>query len=463
MTSYLCEHLLTSAGWASPGHLEHDAAGTIVSAGPARPHHEGERLAGYVIPTALNLHSHAFQRALVGRTEHRPADRRSDSFWTWRTAMYDLALRITPEDLEAIAAQLYVEMLEAGMSAVGEFHYLHHPQEGGRYAELAETSQRILSAAQATGISLTLLPVAYLRGGFGMPPQPQQRRFACADPEEVLKLRAAAQHAARALPHTKVGLAPHSLRAVSPQDMQALLQGLVADSPQARVHVHVAEQALEVQQCEQALGARPVRWLLDNTPLDARWCAVHATHLDAGEVKDLARCGAVAGLCPTTEANLGDGLFSGPAFWQAGGSFGIGSDSQVCVSATEELRLLEYGQRLSHQQRNLLVDPSEQGSLHIGQGLWSQACAGGAQALDQPIGRLEAGRRADFIVLDAQHPRLMGHGPQSALDAFIFGGADRAIDQVFVAGRRWVQGGHHVHAAEIRARFSTVMRRLYEA
>lgn len=462
MVTYCCEHLLAGERWLSPGRLEVDAQGTIlrVEAAPAQP--ADVLLNGFVVPTISNLHSHAFQRALSGRTEHRAADRAADSFWTWRTAMYELALSITPEDQQAIAAQLYVEMLQAGMSAVGEFHYLHHAPDGSRYDDLAQTSQSVLAAAEATGIAMTLLPVAYLSGGFDAPPLPQQRRFVCKDADEVLALRSSAQRAAARVPHAQVGLAPHSLRAVGPEAMQSLLQGLFNDTPQARVHIHVAEQQLEVQQCIEARGVRPVRWLLDHCDLDARWCAVHATHLDADEVRDLAASGAVAGLCPSTEANLGDGVFAGPNYMLQGGGFGIGSDSHVSVSATEELRLFEYSQRLVHEQRNLLLGAADESERHIGRLLWTQAAQGGAQALHQPIGVLQPGKRADFVVLNKAHPRLVAHDTRTVLDAFVFGGADAAIDQVYVAGAAKVVDGRHVHAETIAQRFRAVMTRLYE-
>jgi len=462
VVTYCCEHLLAGERWLSPGRMEVDTHGNIlrIEAGAAQP--ADLPLQGFVVPTICNLHSHAFQRALSGRTEHRAADRTTDSFWTWRTAMYELALNVQPDDQEAIAAQLYVEMLQAGMSAVGEFHYLHHAADGSRYDDIAETSHSVLAAAEATGIAMTLLPVAYLSGGFDAPPVPQQRRFVCRDADEVLALRASAQRGASALPHVQVGLAPHSLRAVGPAAMQSLLQGLFNDTPEARVHIHIAEQQLEVQQCVAARGVRPVRWLLDHCDVDERWCAVHATHLDAEEVKDLARSGAVAGLCPSTEANLGDGVFAGAQYMLQGGRFGIGSDSHVSVSATEELRLFEYSQRLIHEQRNLLLGTANESQRHIGRLLWTQAAQGGAQALNQPIGVLQPGNRADFVVLNKLHPRLVAHDTDTVLDAFVFGGADEAIDRVYVAGTAKVIEGRHVHAEAIAQRFGAVMTRLYK-
>lgn len=463
MRAYLCDHLLTPDGWRSPGRLDVDDGGAIAYAGPPEQAPDGApaRLVGAVIPAMPNLHSHAFQRALSGRTEHLGPDRDADSFWTWREAMYDLALRLDPDHLEAIAAMLYVEMLEAGQTAVGEFHYLHHPPDGSRYAEPAEMALRVIAAAEQTGISATLLPVLYLSGGFERPALPEQRRFTCASVDELLELRRRAAAHAAGRPLLSVGLAPHSLRAVPPDALRDALVGLFAEDPEARVHVHVAEQALEVEGCRAARGARPVRWLLDEVGLDPRWCAVHATHLDDGEVHDLATSGAVVGLCPTTEANLGDGLFRGADFLEAGGHFGVGSDSHVTVSASDELRVFEYGQRLLHEQRNLLAGHEPDGERHLGLRLWARAAAGGARALRQPIGALEAGRRADFVVLDPSHPRLVGHGPETLLDAFVFAAADGAIAQVFVAGRRVVDGGRHFDRPRVEARFARAVRSLY--
>ncbi len=439
-----------------------DGGGDITAVGPVPQPGASPDLRGFVVPAMPNLHSHAFQRALCGRTEHRAPDRKADSFWTWRTAMYELALRIGPEDLNAIAAQLYVEMLQAGMTAVGEFQYLHHAPDGSRYDNPAEMSLQLLEAGKSAGIALTMLPVAYLSGGFAKTTTNAQRRFACTSPDEVLALRSDIQLAARDLDFAQVGLAPHSLRAVNPEDMQALLQGLHHDTPEARVHIHVAEQTLEVQDSLQHLGLRPVRWLLDNCGLDHRWCLVHATHMDSGEVRDLARTQAVAGLCPSTEANLGDGIFSGQAYLQQKGRFGIGSDSHVTVSSSDELRLFEYSQRLLHRQRNLLTGSEDEPQTHIGHLLWTLAAEGGAQALGQNIGGLQVGRRADFVVLNPDHPRLVGHGPETALDALVFGAADQAIDRVYVGGRLRVQNGQHVEAEPIRRRFIETMRRIYE-
>ncbi|MEQ9496622.1 MAG: formimidoylglutamate deiminase [Deltaproteobacteria bacterium] len=435
------EHVLTEEGWRDDVTLHiDDTTGFIDAITPA----EGPCTPGFVVPGLPNLHSHAFQRALAGRTEHLDPGR-EDSFWTWRTEMYRLALTITPEDLEAIAAQLYVEMLEKGMTCVGEFHYLHHAPDGP-YEQRDEMSARIFGAAEATGIALTHLPVLYMAGGFDRPPEDHQRRFVHADVDAFLALvESASRHLG---PTSRMGVAPHSLRAVPPA---ALTEVVRHDGP---VHIHIAEQSKEVEDCIEHLGDRPVEWLIDHVDVTRRFCLVHATHVNDDEVVVLAKSGAVAGLCPTTEANLGDGIFPAHAYVKEGGTFGVGSDSHVTVSASEELRLLEYGQRLVLQRRNLTVD----GRRHVGTALWARAVAGGAQALAQPAGAIAVGRRADLVRLDADHPRLVGHGAETSLDAWIFGSAEPVAD-VWVAGKRLVEDGRHVARESIAAKFAEVMRR----
>lgn len=439
-----CRHALTSDGWRHDVEIDVDDDGFIRAIDDAEG---GAFLEGFVVPGLPNLHSHAFQRALAGLTENVEPGR-EDSFWTWRTRMYELALTLEPDDLEAIAAQLYVEMLEAGMTAVGEFHYLHHAPDG-RYERAEETSRRIFTAAQLSGIALTHLPVLYLAGGFGRPAEDHQRRFLHRDVDDFFALVDALD--ATKSPTTVVGIAPHSLRAV-PEDA---LRDAVARA-RGPVHIHIAEQTKEVDDCLAALGKRPVEWLLDAVAVDERFCLVHATHVTPDEVARIAERGAVAGLCPTTEANLGDGVFPAVDFLAAGGVFGVGSDSHVTISASEELRLLEYGQRLIHRRRNLLVDEHR----HVGAALWTKAALGGARALGQPAGAIEVGKRADLVRLDPTHPRLVGHGPDTALDAWIFGSTDAPIADVWVAGRRIVEGGCHPRRAEVKARFAETMKRL---
>ena len=449
-----CAHLLAADGWQAPAWLVIDGDGTIREIRSAAPA-DGRvtRVRGFVLPGLTNLHSHAFQRALAGTTEQVAPDGQ-DSFWTWRTRMYALAARIGPEDLEAIAAQLYVEMLEAGVTAVGEFHYLHHDIGGGRYADPTELSRRIFNAAADTGIALTHLPVLYRLGGFDTPPGPHQRRFVFDDVEAFCRLYDALKPLVEALPWAQLGVAPHSLRAVTQDDLRAVVE----HAGGAPVHMHIAEQPQEVAQARVHLGAPPVRWLLDHFDVDQRWCLVHATHTDDDELESMVSAGLIAGLCPTTEANLGDGTFAAERYLLLGGRFGVGSDSHVSVDPAEELRLLEYGQRLRTGRRNVLgLDTAS-----VGRGLFERAAAGGAAALQQPAGVIAVGRRADLIVLDPDHPRLVGHGTDTVLDAWIFG-AQRAVRDVMVGGRWLVQGGKHAARDRIADAFAATMRGLMGA
>ncbi len=428
-------HALLPGGWARDVLLVWDESGALVQvdAGVAEPP-GAERAAGPLLPGLPNLHSHAFQRAFAGLTEYR-GGAAADSFWSWRDLMYRFALAISPEQLEAIATRLYVEMLHAGYTAVCEFHYLHHDRDGRPYAERAELALRLVAAARRSGIGLTLLPVLYRHSGFGaQPPRADQRRF-LNSADELLRI----VERLRAESGVRVGVAPHSLRAVAPDDLAALLAGRAALDPGAPVHVHVAEQQQEVDACRAWSGASPVRWLLEHAPVDARWCLVHATHLDAGEAAAVAASGAVVGLCPSTEANLGDGLFDVPRHLQAGGRWGLGSDSHASVDAAEELRLLEYGQRLARRERNVLASGDHR---QLADGLWLGAVAGGAQASGRPLGGLAPGQQADFVVL--ADPLTEGLDPGQALASFVFANQrSDAVADVWVAGRRRVQNGRH--------------------
>jgi len=436
------EHALLPEGWARDVLLAWNDAGTLteVRAGAAPA---GPRASGPLVPGMPNLHSHAFQRAFAGLTEYRSAA--ADSFWTWREAMYRFALAVSPEQLEAIATQLYVEMLRAGYTSVCEFHYLHHSPSGAPYADPAEMALRLTSAARRAGIGLTLLPVLYCHAGFGAtPPRPDQRRFINSVDGLLRIAQRCAEHGAR------IGVAPHSLRAVAPDELGAVVVGLRAIDANAPIHLHIAEQQSEVDDCVAWSGTRPVRWLLDHAPVDGRWCLVHATHLDADEAHALARSGAVVGLCPSTEANLGDGIFDAPTYLDADGRWGIGSDSHASVSVVDELRLLELGQRLRRQQRNVLASA---GQPTIAERLWLAAAEGGAQAAGQPAGRLAVGRRADFVVLatDGTHAQL---SPARTLASAVFVQAGaRAIRDVWVGGHRRVADGAHDLDASAQAGF----------
>ncbi|MEM7226148.1 MAG: formimidoylglutamate deiminase [Pseudomonadota bacterium] len=426
-------------GWARDVLFRISSAGDIASLETGAAADGATRLTGPILPGMPNLHSHAFQRAMAGLAER--AGESDDSFWTWREVMYGFLGRITPEHIEAIAAQLYVEMLKAGYTAVAEFHYLHHDADGQPYGDLAETSKRAVAAAGRTGIGLTHLPVLYGYGGFGgAEASDGQRRF-LNDPERFLRLLEAVFQAVKDDPQMHAGIAPHSLRAVTQDSLTQVLEGLVRLDPKAPVHVHIAEQQKEVHDCIEWSGLRPVEWLLANLPVDSRWCLVHATHSTDREAEQIAESGAVAGLCPTTEANLGDGVFPAVTFLEAGGRFGIGSDSHISVSPIEELRWLEYGQRLTVKRRNLLTGGPARRS--VGTTLFDHALAGGAQALGRPIGRLAEGCRADLLVLDPDCPILVGRGDDLLLDAVIFAGNLNPVRDVMVGGRWRVMDGHH--------------------
>lgn len=448
-------------GWARDVSLEVDAAGWIVSVSPgSRPEPGAVRLAGPVVPGQPNLHSHAFQRAMAGLAERvgEGGAGANDSFWSWRETMYRFLERCGPEELEAVAAQLYVEMLEAGYTAVGEFHYLHHAPSGSAYDEPAEMGLRLVAAARTAGIGLTLLPVLYGFGGFGGRPAGEGQRRFLNSPDGLLAIVERLRAELKDDPQGRVGLAPHSLRAVTPESLRDGLAGIAQLDPGAPVHIHVAEQTREVEDCLAWSGRRPVRWLLENQAVDARWCLVHATHMTPDETRDLAASGAVAGLCPTTEANLGDGLFPAPDHRVAGGAWGIGSDSHISVDPVEELRWLEYGQRLALRRRNVLAGDSG----HLGEDLWAGSLAGGSRALGRPLGALAPGRRADFLVLDDSLPTLAGRQGPALLDAVVFAGNRRAVRDVVVGGRLCVCDGRHSARDEVRARFDRALARLLD-
>ncbi len=451
MSAFFAAAAWLPTGWATEVRVEVDAAGAIVAAKAGALPNGAERLRGPVLPALCDLHCHAFQRAMAGLAERRSGS--DDSFWTWREAMYALVARLEPDDIEAIAAQLYVEALKGGFTSVCEFHYLHHDPAGAAYANPAETSERIVAAATAAGIGLTLLPVLYMTADFGgAPPQSAQRRF-LGTPDRIVAMIAALR---AAHPAVRFGLAPHSLRAVPPDALSDALDALAALDATAPIHIHVAEQEREVADCVAWSGRRPVEWLLDRHAVDARWCLVHATHMTDAETDALAGSGAVAGLCPTTEANLGDGVFPLARYLQRDGAFGIGSDSNVSVSAIEELRMLEYGQRLVHRRRSIAATPF---SPSTGETLYRAALVGGARASGRRIGGLAPGERADFVVLDPDAPALAERPSEALLDAFIFAGNANPVRDVFVGGRRVVADGRHPDEARIFAAFRRAIAR----
>lgn len=448
MTTIHARSALLPEGWKSDVRFR-IVDGRIADVQPGvEPQAEDDRQT-VVVPALANLHSHAFQRAMAGLAEVRgPGD---DSFWSWRTIMYRFALTMTPDHVEAVASQLYIEMLEAGFARVGEFHYLHHQEDGSHYSDIAEMAARIGAASAETGIGLTLLPVFYAHSGFGgQPPVEGQRRF-IHSLESFNRLMEGCAKVVGSLPGAVLGIAPHSLRAVTEQELVELIP-LAGGGP---IHIHVAEQVKEVEDCLAWSGARPVEWLLDRMPVDDRWCLIHATHMSDEETRRMAGSGAVAGLCPVTEANLGDGVFNAPLFLAEGGRYGVGSDSNVLVSVPEELRTLEYSQRLTRRSRNVIANAG--GST--GRKLFETAHLGGGAALQSNAG-LHVGGDADIVALDAgavpylQEDRLLDH--------WIFAGGV-SVEAVWARGRKQVAGGRHIRRDAVEARFRKTMADLLRA
>ncbi|MEX0286447.1 MAG: formimidoylglutamate deiminase [Paracoccaceae bacterium] len=407
-----------------------------------------------LLPAPANLHSHAFQRAMAGLTERRGPDA-SDSFWTWRQLMFRFLDRLTPADVRAIAAQVQMEMLEAGYAAVGEFHYLHHQPGGVPYNDPAEMSAQICAAAEDSGIGLTLLPVLYQTGGLdGRGLGAGQVRFGSDHDLFGRMLERGATQIAALSPDANMGVAPHSLRAV-PAGALAEISGAV-DGP---VHLHLAEQVAEVEEVQAAYGARPVEWLIDKMPVDGRWCLIHCTHMEPHETKGLAATGAVAGLCPITEASLGDGIFDGVRWLEAGGRIGVGSDSNIRISLSEELRQLEYSQRLRDRARAVLADPNRSTARR----LFDEVCAGGAQATQRNSGQIATGAWADLVALHGDHADLIGREGDVFLDTWVFARDDALVSDVWAAGRHMVQDGQHIRRDQIEAGYRAVMMRLRDA
>lgn len=436
MKKYYAREALLPRGWARDVTIAVHKGDIVEVKAGAR---DGERLAGPVLPGMANLHSHAFQRGMAGLTETRgPA---ADDFWTWRELMYRFVERVTPAHAKAIATHLYIEMLLHGYTAVAEFHYVHDP---------AGALDRHLAAAREAGIAITLLPSLYSWSGFGEKPLlPRQRRFS-STVGDIAKSVAALQPELSA--DVRVGVAPHSLRAVDPAALKEVVR--IADGP---IHIHAAEQTKEVDECKAALGKRPVEWLLSQMPVDKRWCIVHATHMTDEETRALAASGAVAGLCPTTEGNLGDGIFPLAEYRASGGRYGIGGDSHVSRDPAEELRLLEYFQRVSARKRNIVTTERSPG---VGTTLWSEAAAGGAQAVGRRMGAIAAGMRADLVVLDAQHVDLEGRHGDALANALVFSGGSGFVRDVMVAGRWVVRSKRHSKARQARATYKRTLKDL---
>jgi formiminoglutamate deiminase len=453
MAGLYFEEALLKSGWAAGVRLEL-AGGLIAAVETGTRAGAADERHAIGLPGMPNLHSHAFQRGMAGLAETRGPGQ--DTFWTWREMMYRLALAMTPDDVQAVAALAYVEMLESGFTRVGEFHYLHHDRDGRPFSDPAEMAGRIIAAASETGIGLTLLPVFYAHGGLGgQAPAPSQRRFVCA-PDAFGRLLEAARRRALAYPGSVIGVAPHSLRAITPEELTAILP-LAGNGP---IHIHAAEQRREVDDCLAWSGRRPVEWLLEQAAADSHWCFVHATHMTGEETQRMAAAGVVAGLCPVTEANLGDGIFNGPQFLSCGGRLGIGSDANVLVGVADELRQLEYAQRLHGHRRNVM---SRGEGASTGRALYEAAAHGGSAALGAPAAVLAPGGPADILSLDAAHPALLERRGDRVLDAWIFAARSSPVDCVWVGGRKWIEAGRHRAREPIVARYRRSIARLLAA
>lgn len=440
MTDYFARAALLPKGWSDDVLIGVDDTGSITSVkANIKPSHGAVRLAGPVLPGMANLHSHAFQRAMAGLAE-RAGTGSQDSFWTWRDIMYKFLARLDPQQVGAIAAQLYVEMLKSGYTSVGEFHYLHHQPDGKPYDDLTEMAGQVIGAAERTGIAMTMLPVLYTYSGFGAKPHaPQQRRF-INGADRFLRMFEELHKRHRDDPQVRLGIAPHSLRAVSKGVLSEAITGINRMDSTAPIHIHIAEQAKEVEDCKAWSNLRPVTWLYTNFNVDERWCLIHATHINRMETWMVSHSRAVTGICPTTEANLGDGIFPLGLYMRGEGRFGIGSDSHISVSPVEELRWLEYVQRLRREIRNVMSSDKQR---HVGARLWNAALSGGAQALGRPIDGLKTGNCADFIVLDANHPALFGRSGNALTDSLVFSGNSNPISDVVVGGKQVISEGQH--------------------
>ena len=459
---YHLESVLLPEGWARGALVRVAADGRIDAieqrhAPEAAELRESERIAGFVVPGMPNAHSHAFQRGMRGNTEYRLSAR--DSFWTWRQAMYALANRIEPKDLEILATRLFIDMLKSGYTSVAEFHYLHRQPNGDLYPGGNLLWEAIVAAARTAGIGLTLLPTLYQTSDFGgQPLKREQARFGL---ETEQFLRAVEQRIGEERRHAsatlRTGAAFHSLRAVPLATLREASIALRQIDPTLPLHIHVAEQVQEVESCKLATGRRPIELLLDTGLLSPHWCLVHATHGTPAELQGVAASGAAVCVSISTEANLGDGFFDAAGFLRRGGHVCVGSDSQATVSPAEELRWMEYQQRLRKKRRAVLADQFES---HVGTRLWRDAAQHGAQAIGQPAGAIAVGHRADWLVLDSMHPSMAGASADTALDHLVFAGGDAAIRDVMVAGRWVVKQGHHAAEPALRGDFVALMQRL---
>ena len=440
-----CKHLLQSGGWREDVVMEVTAGGLIVSVEPGVPATADVIMKGFVLPGMPNTHSHSFQRLIAGLTGTNGGQQ--DSFWSWREAMYRCAGKISPEQFAAAASWVFAAMLKAGYTSCAEFHYLHHQPGGQPYDNLAEMSARVIDAATTCGMGLTLMPVLYQTAGFGNTQlDPVQNRFFNST-KRYLRLLEECQASIAGNSHIRLGIAPHSLRAV-PGEVLADVIDCWQDKT-CPLHIHIAEQPAEIEACLDYLGARPLQWLMNQFQVNERWCLVHATHLDDQELLQAAACGAIAGLCPTTEADLGDGMFRTTDWLHAGGQFSIGSDSNVRISVTEELRQLEYNERLTKGRRNVI----SQAAMTGGRFMYQHAAEAGAVAIGQPVGKLESGFRADLVELKADHLLSAGRNPDAVLDSWVFAGGNDLVQSVWVAGNQVVSDNRHMLDEQLNSNF----------
>lgn len=445
-TSYHAKHALLPQGVCGSVRIAL-AGGLIADVQMGVPQQPGDNLiSGLVLPGMANVHSHSFQRAMAGLAEWDAGGR--DNFWSWREAMYRFAERLDPDNQRTIARFLFVEMLKAGYTSVGEFHYLHNQPGGSAFEPASAMAMAIAEAAQETGIALTMLPTLYVTGGAdGRALNERQKRFG-KTVEQLLKLRQELRSVAGV---TQVGLALHSLRAVPTAMMHEAIAGVDPTTP---VHIHAAEQIGEVDESLSAYAMRPVEYLLKEFGVDRRWCLIHSTHLNDAEVRALAQSGAVAGLCPTTEGNLGDGIFPLPPYLDSGGALAIGGDSHICVDPAEELKMLEYSQRLLHRRRNVGASAD---TPHTAARLWALAARGGAQALGLNAGEIAVGKRADLVVVDTDHVSLAGRDGAQALDSYVFVAGKSAVRDVMVGGTWVVRSGQHGAEELVADRYRTAV------
>ena len=454
MTKLYAENILIGSQWQTDKTIKLDSNGVIIDIYDGKDQGSAT-LNGSVIPGMINCHSHAFQRAFAGFSEYR--GNKQDSFWSWRDIMYRFVAKMTPEDAAIVAEYAFIELLKSGFTSVAEFHYLHHQQNGSRYSDIAEMSHQVINAALNAGINITHLPVLYSYAGFGhKQPSNAQGRFINTT-ESYVQLWERLQSHYQNTEGLQLGIAPHSLRAVSEQQLAEIIPWVQQKNANSPIHIHIAEQKQEVEDCLAFYGKRPVEWLLEKFSVDQNWCFVHATHLTEKEVTQLASSGAVAGICPITEANLGDGIFPTSEYLQKGGRLAIGSDSHILINVAEELRLLEYGQRLTKYQRAVLT--SEHCSS-VGQFIYLKSAFDGALASSRNSGVIEIGKRADFVVLNDKASSMLAKQNHQRLDAAIFASAEMPISQVVIAGKVVVEDNKHSNQERVTQAYERVLNKL---